>query len=905
MGLRIVRKLNVFRRAALLLAAQRLAAQLLAAQTLWLLMTASIGCAPTVDRDNRWDPSSDAYVDKDGDQYPEVGDCDDDNASINPGVAEVCNSLDDNCDGQSDEGLTHQNFYADEDDDGFGSGPAIERCEALPGEVTVKGDCDDGDDHIFPGAVEVCDGIDQDCDDKVDDGLDEYSWYTDADGDGYGSGLPEFGCELPNDVATVDGDCNDEDAAINPDAREVCNGLDEDCDGDIDDGLSVGTFFVDADGDGYGNPDTQVISCKRSNYVSNGLDCDDTRKDVNPAATEVCDGVDNNCDASHSIDEGFPVRTWYTDSDADGFGTSEVAAQSCSQPNGTANVSGDCDDTAASVYPNATEVCDGLDNDCDGSTDERLETQTYYTDEDGDGFGDANATVTDCRQPEGAVSDDTDCNDGDPEINPDVQERFNGLDDDCDGDIDEHIPVAAKAQGTLSVDGRRPLKNVQVFAGKTDGTSPIVMGSLGGTDSFTGVALWTEYTEGANNPPGFVLDDDVAGAGIAYTPFDAGDDAFMDYAVAVYDSGLGVTTLHLFLGNDVLDSAGSSLTPIELSSNELNGPVTSVQAMDVTGDGVDELLIACSDCSSENNPGEGLVLAVGLRPGTGDEPALVLDQATVIRGSSGSQLGRALSASAEAGFFVASDYEETIWIMSLSSLAEPELTLADVVKSALVADLAPTSPELTSLGSQLLLIPDMTGDGQVELLYSAETQDQAGAVGLVTSVAALSGKTVMEEVSFYFRGIADLQHIGDTLSSVGDVNADGSPDFMIGSVATGASVPPTSASPVELYLVRGGSYRSGTDLQSLTIASFLSSDRNGYGIAAGASQQLDNVGAEDVLFVAPGFAEDSASGLIGVLYSPYSFPSRRTSGAASERSGAGLAGPLHSALFSKSPSGKP
>jgi hypothetical protein len=110
---------------------------------------------------------------------------------------------------------------------------------------------------------------------------------------------------------------------------------------------------IDNDGDG---------------YTEDGGDCDDTNALINPEATELCDGIDNDCDGE--VDEGVG-NTWYADTDSDGYGGS-ITLQSCSQPDGYVSISGDCDDTDASIYPGAEEVFDGVDNDCDGQVDEGL-----------------------------------------------------------------------------------------------------------------------------------------------------------------------------------------------------------------------------------------------------------------------------------------------------------------------------------------------------------------------------------------------------------------------------------------------------------------------------------------------------------------------------------------------------
>ena len=119
-------------------------------------------------------------------------------------------------------------------------------------------------------------------------------------------------------------------------------------------------------------------------YLTSDGDCDDSNPDVNPDASETCDGNDNDCDGE--IDEEGSTE-YYLDSDGDGFGDDNSTAMACEPDPGYVAVGGDCDDAEPTVYPDATELCDGLDNDCDGDVDEDLST-TYYADVDGDGYGD-------------------------------------------------------------------------------------------------------------------------------------------------------------------------------------------------------------------------------------------------------------------------------------------------------------------------------------------------------------------------------------------------------------------------------------------------------------------------------------------------------------------------------------
>ncbi|MEK7255038.1 MAG: putative metal-binding motif-containing protein, partial [Bacteroidota bacterium] len=106
--------------------------------------------------------------------------------------------------------------------------------------------------------------------------------------------------DADNDTYTYCGgiDCNDSNAAIHPGAAEICNGLDDDCDTQIDEGVLL-TFYQDADGDTYGNPAIPTQACNApSGYVSNDGDCDDANAAIHPGAPEICNNLDDDCNGS-------------------------------------------------------------------------------------------------------------------------------------------------------------------------------------------------------------------------------------------------------------------------------------------------------------------------------------------------------------------------------------------------------------------------------------------------------------------------------------------------------------------------------------------------------------------------------------------------------------------------------
>ncbi len=246
-------------------------------------------------------------------------DCDDSDPSRNPDVIEDCGGVDLDCDGAVDPPAVGSSTpgavqgWSDGDGDGYGVGTASYQC-SLDGLAAAFGDCDDSDAARHPDAAEICNDVDDDCDELTDDDdtfVDPSSatvtWFEDLDSDGWGHGDGTLACALPtNFAANVDGDCDDTLDVVNPDAQEVCGGLDEDCDLKVDEAdpsLDLGTRITwgpDEDGDGYATSGGVIVACAApvgTADVANGLDCDDDDDLAYPSAFEFCgDGVDQDCD---------------------------------------------------------------------------------------------------------------------------------------------------------------------------------------------------------------------------------------------------------------------------------------------------------------------------------------------------------------------------------------------------------------------------------------------------------------------------------------------------------------------------------------------------------------------------------------------------------------------------------
>jgi len=398
-----------------------------------------------------------SYVAAEYDEDDEIlVDCDDTDADVNPGEAEVCDGVDNDCDDVVDDGVsTPTVYYADADDDDYGDADSTQTaCETPTGYVDDDNDCDDGNASINPGADEVCDSadVDEDCDGDADDDDDSAdatgmtAWYLDSDVDGYGGTLIMTTCDDSTGVlVATSGDCNDSDSTAYPSATEYCDGADDDCDGNTDenDAVDAGTWYADADSDAYGNASSSSVSCSvSSGYVADATDCNDGDGSVNPSATEVCDDSDTDEDCDSASDDAdastadASKSTFYADGDSDTYGNAASTALACSTPSGYVSDASDCNDGNASVFPGASESCNEADDDCDGNTDEGVET-TFYADADSDSYGDSSSTTSACSAPSGYVSNSTDCDDTDATVYLGANELCDDQDNDCDSDVDE------------------------------------------------------------------------------------------------------------------------------------------------------------------------------------------------------------------------------------------------------------------------------------------------------------------------------------------------------------------------------------------------------------------------------------------------------------------------------------
>ena len=696
--------------------------------------------------------------DQDEDGFKGDDDCDDLNAAVNPRADEACDGIDNNCDGNIDEGLILE-WYADTDNDTFGDPDTlVSACIQPAGYVTQSGDCDDTDPFTGPGFAEL---------------EDLTACMKDADGDGYGAVADE---DSPFESG---GDCNDESDEYYPLAPEddCYDENDYNCDG------SVG--FADEDGDG--RP-----ACE---------DCDDTN-DQRPSM-------------------------WYVDYDSDGFGSAIISQEMCEPPVGEENRwaenTDDCDDLVATVNPDATETCNEVDDDCDSEVDEDV-TTVFYSDADGDGFGDPSATVNACEVPTGYAATDDDCDDTEATVNPGAEEVCDdGIDNNCDGE-----------GGECSID---PEASDVVLWGAATGDEAGISVSGGGDLNSDG------------------YDDIVIGAKHESTSATQAGAAYIVYGGADLPEEMTLDAADVFLtGENSADKAGRTVQIVP----------------DVNGDGAADLLIGAPSWDTATKAEVGRMY---IHFGGGSSGSLS-DADVLVKGQNGANYlslgmtGGDLNGDGEGDVLVGAPGNDiggsnrgTIYVM-YGPVSAGEVNAGDM------SDYITGESNADEVGSVLDMF-DHNGDGIDDLIVGAPKSDEggtgAGSVYIVNG--PVTGALSLESADLQYTGESAADKFGTSVSSVGDLNDDGLDDLIAGAPGDDAEGPEAGAA----YVIYGGAEAGGAmdddDIYAVKVTGEDSDDQFGGNVVG--DGDIDDDGNGDIMVSATFSGGEAKLGSVYIMYGPF------------------------------------
>ena len=601
----------------------------------------------------------------------------------------------------------------------------------------------------------------------------------DADGDGF------YG----------DSDCDDTNEDIFPGATEDCaDGIDNDCDGTVDEGKT--TWYEDRDEDGHGDPDNAVQSCTKPGpaYSKTDTDCDDLDSQVNPDQVELCstEGIDDNCNGEVDEDSASDTTTFFFDFDGDGYGGPDFETSVCGStpPTDYSLTADDCDDTNADVNPGAEEVCyDGLDNDCDASTDGECDYSGKVR------FHDADARLF------GAVSGDA--------AGTDVASG------DVDGDGVPDLIVSASMAGSGA-------GAVYVVHGPANG--PI------GLEHADAIVTGVNPVDATSGHDGDQAGTSLAGAG------DVNGDGYDDILIGAPNGSpdnarIGAGFAYLVLGPVTSGSLDSAHATFEGTTAGDGAGSFVAMAGDVDGDGLDDMLVGAPNSNVGGTLSGAAYLVLG--PVTG--PIQLDDAEAEIHGEAqndylgsvasagdvnGDGSADVLTGALEYGTGVDDDRGRAYLILGPF---EGDLAASETGHIIFTGEVGKADDGFgDQAGYAMSGAGDIDGDGLDDVAIGAPGEDQGGErAGAVYVLTNPTQSKTLEQSNAKLVGPARDVFAGSYIAAVGDANSDGNADLLVGSGdPTGVTDP--EQEQVKAFLVLGPV--SGTVELANADAIFLAND---------------------------------------------------------------------------------
>ncbi len=798
--------------------------------------------------------------DLDGDGYTGATDCDETNSAVNPGATEVCgDGIDNDCDGSVDNG----GGYADVDGDGYGDPASPGGCSGGGTYVLDDTDCDDILASTNPGAAEADDGLDQDCDGWVDEDfvlsgdvvVNEVNRRSTVGGVGVQNNASWV--ELTNvSTRTIDLDqwvfargtaATDNQVMIDPAAGlslapggflVLCDSNDYEgsvatyalaCDYVWGDEAQISTYVGDYhDNTLYIRRDADTLSLYVDGDRVSGTQIDSVTYDASwPNRSRFSMGLDpdvqtgtgNDTLGNWCVTNGTSVGggtesdswRWYDTSATthDEYGSPGADNYNCTADADSDGYGADvdCNDSNAAIYPGASELCNGVDDDCDGVIDEGLAGSTWYADVDGDAYGAAGSTTSACSAPSGYVSDSTDCNDADATVNPAATEVCgDGVDNDC-----VNNNVVCEFAGTQEIKASYDFRAYGTAASMAVGTAVCNNGDYNG-DGYDDVVVGEAFYDGTGVT-------DNGRTNLWYGPVDTSDslsttslqivgdttrnsdqfggttrfvgdvnndgkDDLMSAAWRAQTDDRGIA--YLFLGGN----ASTSVTGADASFT-VTGATSyvgfSLDGGEATGDFNSDILVAAYGYSS----GVGLVAFFDGAGVSGSEDLATTATATITSSTAGENLGYSvamgdLDADGMADFIVGapSASSTTATGSVYVFLAGGGMTGAN---AASTADYTLTgSSAAARLGLSVAFLGDTDGNGRGDFAVGADKDDaglsDAGSVFVITSTPA-SSTTALLAASTVITGEVATDYFGRSLAGAGDANIDTYGDLLVGATA--------------------------------------------------------------------------------------------------------------------------